>query len=416
MRRRHLFASAVAVVVVASLQGVAASAGTPEPTLEGRAVLPVNTYAPGPPSGAFYTGPANGIVFPTPSQPVEGFSAVLAGRHPGEYLAMPDNGFGGKANSQDFLIRAYYIEPEFKTAAGGTGEVAVGDFISFRDPDDKIGFPIVKEGTAERLLTGGDIDPESMQRGPNGDLWMGDEFGPWILHFDQSGVLLDPPYAVPGSLLAAPIAGTLQSPNNPFLAGSQPTHPNSRGFEAMAITPDGKSLYAVLEGPNLADTDTSRRNVLEFSVADRTFTGRTWWYHTDQPGLLVADMWALDQHRMAVIERDGGSGVNALVRNVYVVDLREVDPHGFLVKTLGVDLASIADPDGVSLPPIHEGDVGLGDPFRVTCESIEAIHVVDGERLLLGCDNNFPNKGRNPNLADDNEFIVVKVPGLKSAV
>ena len=50
----------------------------------------------------------------------------------------------------------------------------------------------------------------------------------------------------------------------------------------------------------------------------------------------------------------------------------------------------------------------------MTCESIEAVHLVDGERLLLGCDNNFPNKGRNPDLADDNEFIIVKVPGLKS--
>ncbi len=48
------------------------------------------------------------------------------------------------------------------------------------------------------------------------------------------------------------------------------------------------------------------------------------------------------------------------------------------------------------------------------CESIEAIHVLDGERLQLGCDNNFPNKGRNPELADDNEFIVVKAPGLKA--
>ena len=56
----------------------------------------------------------------------------------------------------------------------------------------------------------------------------------------------------------------------------------------------------------------------------------------------------------------------------------------------------------------------LGDPFGVACESIEAIHVIDGKRLLLGCDNNFPNTGRNANLADDNELIVVRVPGLKS--
>jgi hypothetical protein len=50
----------------------------------------------------------------------------------------------------------------------------------------------------------------------------------------------------------------------------------------------------------------------------------------------------------------------------------------------------------------------------VACESIEAIHPIDGARLLLGCDNNFPNTGRNPTFADDNEFIVVRLPGLKS--
>jgi glycerophosphoryl diester phosphodiesterase len=38
--------------------------------------------------------------------------------------------------------------------------------------------------------------------------------------------------------------------------------------------------------------------------------------------------------------------------------------------------------------------------------------VLSHARLLFGCDNNFPNSGRNPTLADDNEFIVVKVPGL----
>ena len=34
---------------------------------------------------------------------------------------MPDNGFGSKANSFDFLIRAYYVTPDFKTAARRLG-------------------------------------------------------------------------------------------------------------------------------------------------------------------------------------------------------------------------------------------------------------------------------------------------------
>lgn len=278
----------------------------------------------------------NGIAIPWPSQVVQGFSALGRGREPDEYLAMPDNGFGGKAPSKDFLLRAYYFKIDFKTAQGGTGDVEVRDFISFRDPDHKIGFPIVNEDTARRDLTGFDLDPESLQRDRNGDLWMGEEFGP------------------------------------------------------------------------------SRRWIYEFSVYHKAFTGRTWQYRTESAAYMISDMYMLDAHRIVVMERDGGRGLGANFRSLYVLDLRNVDDDGLIRKAPALDMTAIPDPDLVSLPAIHEGDVGLGDPFRVTCESVEAVYPLDGERVIIGCDNNIPNTGRNPGLADDNEFILVRIPGLKS--
>jgi hypothetical protein len=405
--------TAVVVALAATMalpSAMAQASGDEGPSLVGRAVIPADALADGPPSGALVVpgGVQNGILLPRPSQGVLGFSAVVAGRQPGEYLAMPDNGFGNKANSADFLIRAYFVRPDFKTARGGSGAIEVdadqGEFIEFSDPDHLIGFPIVNEATAGRLLTGADIDPESLQRGTHGDLWVGEEFGPWILHFDADGRLLHPPFETPGPLL---------SPSNPFLAGRPPSQPNSRGYEAMAISPDGAYLYAALEGATVAEAGSTRRSVFEFSVRDEAFTGRVWNYRTEQPGFMVADMWAIDRHHLVVIERDGGRGLNAVFRNVYVVDLTVVDAGGALVKSLAVDLAAIPDPDLVSLPEIHAGDVGLGDPFRVTCESVEAIHPITGTELLIGCDNNLPNTGRNPTIADDTELIVVKVPDLR---
>jgi hypothetical protein len=382
-----------------------ASALRPGPSLEGRAVLPANTLAPGPVSGTFLSpGVVNGITIPFPSQPVEGFSAIVAGRAPGELLAMPDNGYGAKASSRDFIIRAYYIRPDFKTAASGSGSVVVGDFIQFSDPDSLAGFPIVNDGTPERLLTGGDIDPESLRRDRNGDLWVGDEFGPWLLHFDAQGKLLEAPFQLDG----------VRSPNNPFLAGQPATHPNSRGYEGIAISSDGTFLYAALEGAIIADADQSRRYIYEFSTRAKGYTGRNWQFKTENAKNMIADMWALDENRLVVIERDGGSGVTAVFRNVYLIDLRSVGDDGFLEKSLVVDLTKIADPDLVSLPALHDGDLGLGNPFWVMCESVEAIYAIDGERLLIGCDNNLPNTGRNPGRADDNELIVVRVPGLQS--
>jgi glycerophosphoryl diester phosphodiesterase len=396
----------VGALVATSPSGSAESRSEHGPTLVGRAVLPFDTLAGGPPAGAFFvpTNP-NGVTFPLSSQPVQGISAIVDGRRPGEFLAMSDNGFGTKANSVDFLIRARFLQPDFKTSRHGSGTVDIGDFVSFRDPDHRLPFPIVNAGTRSRLLTGGDIDPESLQRDREGDLWVGDEFGPWLLRFDAHGRLLDPPYEVPG----------IRSPDNPSLADpTMATQPRSRGFEAMAISRNGRFLYAALEGATVADPDQSRRNLYQFSVRHREFTGRRFHYRTEAPGNLVADMAALGRHRLVLIERDAGSGLNALFRRVYRVDLRR--SYGDNVgKTQLVDLAAIPDPDLVSLPPLHAGDVGLGDPFRVTCESVEAVHLVGGHRLLVGCDNNLPNSGRNPARPDDNELILVRVPGLRGA-
>ncbi len=400
MRARSIITTGLSVALLGvGITGTASASGErhdSRPTLAARAVLPVATYSDGPPSGSFFAGTTtNGISFPLASQPVEGFSAIIDGRHRGDLLAMPDNGFGTKANSRDFLIRAYDITPRYKTATGGTGEVIVGDHIDFRDPNHVIGFPIVNDTTTDRLLTGGDIDPESLQRDRHGDYWVGDEFGPWILHFDPTGILLDPPYAIAG----------LMSPNNPFLGTSAPTQPNSRGFEAMAISDDGQRLVAALEGATVAETGTTLRRIFEFDIRHQRFTNRQWTYQTAAPANMLADMTALDDHHFAIIERDGGLGTTALFRTVTEITLPRAG--GRATQQPLIDLTAIADPNLISLPATHPGDIGLGDPFHVVCESVEAIHRLDHHRILIGCDNNFPNKGRNPDLADDTELIVI---------
>ena len=136
-------AAAVAVALVPSVAAVHADDGDHdrEPELVGRAVLPVKSFADGPPAGAFFTGgrvssgrSTAGSSSHCRRSPSRGSRrSSTAARH-GEYLAMPDNGFGNKANSFDFLIRAYYIRPDFKTRHGGSGTVDVdadeGEFIS----------------------------------------------------------------------------------------------------------------------------------------------------------------------------------------------------------------------------------------------------------------------------------------------
>ncbi len=378
-------------------------AGRGEPRLLGRAILPSDAYQPGPPSGAL-VAPANGVSVPFPSQPIPGFSAVLdAGG--GNYWAMPDNGYGSKANSADFLLRVYLIEPRFKRAGGGSGDVEVLDRIQLRDPRGLVPYPLTRP---DRLLTGADFDIESLRIAPDGTLWFGEEFGPFLLHTDSRGRVLEAPIPLPG----------VASPQNPELSDpAQANLPASRGFEGMALSADGRRLYPMLEGALVGDSDPRRRVLNEFDLAGGEYTERKWNYRVDEefPGAVIGDLTALDRNRFLAIERDDAQGVEAQQKKIYLIDLRRTDEDGYLEKRLVLDLLAIRDPDGVSLPE-REGEFGVGDPFSFPLQSVESLEVLDRGRLLIANDNNYPgSNGRwtARDRPDDTELIVVRVPGLR---
>jgi hypothetical protein len=400
----RVLAAALAVgAVLAGFASLGQAADDKEPTLLGRAILPADAYQPGPPSGAFIA-PDNGVTTPFPSQPVPGFSAVLDAGH-GEFWAMPDNGYGSKANSGDFLLRVYRIQPDFETAAGGSGSVDVLGFIQLRDPDGKLPFALFR---ADRLLTGADLDIESLRPARDGTLWFGEEFGPFLVHTDATGKVLEAPISLPG----------VQSPQNPFLPNPDAwTIRASRGFEGMARSVDGKTLYPMLEGALRNDPDPRRRILTEFDLRSGAYTGRTWQYRVDAgfPDAVIGDLTALDQHRFVLIERDDAQGAEALQKKIYLVDLRRTDAEGFLRKRLVVDLLRIRDPRGISLPA-RPGEFGVGDPFSFPLQSVESLEVLGGERLLVANDNNYPfSDGRwiARDRPDDTELIVVRAPALR---
>jgi hypothetical protein len=373
-----------------------------EPTLVARAILPSSTMSEGPPSGAFIT-PDNGVTPPFSRQPVQGFSALLDAGD-GVFLTLADNGYGAKGNSADFFLRLYRIRPRFRTAGGGSGTIDVLGFVSFSDPDRKIPFPLTRD---DRLLTGADLDVESVRRTPNGDLWLGDEFGPFIIHTDATGKVLEAPIALSG----------VMSPQHPALGDtSRWTLPRSRGFEGMALSRDGRRLYPILEGPLRSDDDPRRRILHEFDIGTRTYSPRTWHYAVDpsSPGAVIADLTALDEHRFALIERDDEQGAEARQKKVYLIDLRRIDAQGYLVKRLLVDLLAVRDPDGISLPA-RLGEFGVGNPFSFPLQSVESLAILETGELVIASDNNYPfNDGRwiARDRPDDTEVIVVRIPRL----
>ncbi|WP_253274266.1 esterase-like activity of phytase family protein [Myxosarcina sp. GI1] len=170
--------------------------------LIGFASLPADTFAEGPQSGADdgEGNPieANGRTGPFDGQPVQGFSGVqFAPDNSGALWFLSDNGFGAQENSTDYLLRIYQADPDFAGAEKGDGSVEVQNFVQLSDPDKLIPFNIVNENSEERLLTGSDFDIESFVFDSNGDIWVGDEFGPYLLHFDRGGTLIEAPIPTP---------------------------------------------------------------------------------------------------------------------------------------------------------------------------------------------------------------------------
>jgi glycerophosphoryl diester phosphodiesterase len=157
-------------VVIAALLSfdVAVPPAIASDILIGRAVLPATTFAPGPTSGQqLGSAPINGQAVPfVDKQPVQGFSAV-ADNGDGSFMVMADNGFGAMENSSDFNLRVYRIRPDFKTTQGGSGTIQVETSIELHDPDKKIPFTIANHFSAERVLTGADLDIESLQVAPD---------------------------------------------------------------------------------------------------------------------------------------------------------------------------------------------------------------------------------------------------------
>ena len=364
-------------------------------TLTGFAVLPADTFTPGPTSGQFIEARNNRQPPFIDQQPVQGFSALIKDEK-GSYIVLSDNGFGARDNSSDYILSIYHIDPDFRTATGGTGSILVSNIIRLSDPDRHLPYPAVRD--KDDLLTGADLDPESFRRAQDGSYWIGEEFNPSLLHFSAEGVLLAPPFKVAG----------LNSVDNP--SGGKANLPRSRGFEGMAVAVDGKWLYPMLEGP--VEGAGPGLNIYTFDIDEQIFVNEnavnpSFRYRLDEAASAIGDFTMYSNTAGLILERDSGEGNKALLKKAYRVDFEKIDEDGFLLKTLVADLLNINDPHDLN----QDGDVLFTFPFW----TIEGLVVIDATTLGIVNDNNYPlgqarnNSGSNP---DDNEFILIEVDPL----
>ncbi len=402
-------------------------------TLVGWAMMPADTFSDGPTSGQMASDNPYGTFTPPYEgrQPVQGFSAILPGADENSFIVMTDNGFGAQGNSADTLLRLYSVRPDFRTASGGSGKVSASDYhsgtplarfigpsrLSLNDINQTLGLPIqadyrfyYNDGSKPavdgdirfgRLLTGADLDVESVRRDRSCAMWFGDEFGPYLIKTDASGTVLRSAISLPG--VYAPQHADVLAGRATANLGS------SGGFEGMAINPRGDRLYTLLEKTVDGDPDGSLR-ISEFDIDQERYTGRVVLYRLQAPNHAIGDMTALDDSRFLVIERNGDTATRGEpFKRIYLIDTRQVANGGVVHKTELVDLMRLDDPDDLN----RDGQRQFTFPYV----TIESVLPLDSRTLLVTNDNNFPGGGGRELAADVTEFLKIRlaqpIPGVR---
>ncbi len=309
----------------------------------------------------------------SPQNRLGGFGSGIAYTGTGNrYVMIPDRGPLDGAVSYKCRLQFFDITLEQgKLQANLVETVLLTDstgesFVGLARALDK-----TKDGSPRRL------DPESVRVGKTGTFFVSDEYGPVVYEFNRQGRLL--------RSLNVPERFRVPNPGADEKAEAQNKRgraPN-RGFESLAITPDGSKLYALLQSSLLQDGGRNSRNVrlLEMDVAGGAT--REFVYRRANLETGMTELLAINASQFLVLERDA---------------------KGRFCKLMKMDLQGATDITGIEQLPADELPAGV-----VAARSSVFLDLLDPRFGLAGPD--FPRKVEGitfgPDLPDGRHLLLV---------
>lgn len=155
------------------------------------------------------------------------------------------------------------------------------------------------------------VDPEGLVATLDGNFWVSDEYGPYLIHFDANGKELERLSPFDGTL---PKELSLRSPN--------------RGMEGLTISPDGTMLAGIMQSalqtPGLQGSAKSvpLARIVTVNVVDPQIV-HEYLYPLANPqdtDFAVSEITALSATTFLVVERDSKPAPNAN-KKIYAVDI-----------------------------------------------------------------------------------------------
>ena len=173
--------------------------------------------------------------------------------------AAPDAGPAGGLTPFDTRIQKFSLNVDPVT--GALSNFALLDTIRFTNADGTQVFTGLLP--TDPLVLANSFDPEGMAMGPGGTFFVGDEFGPSIYEFAlaESGGVTQARFqraiSVPNAWLPVDGDGNVNYVSSTLVSGRQ----TGRGIESLAISPDGDTLFALLQDPLINEGGRNARNV-----------------------------------------------------------------------------------------------------------------------------------------------------------
>jgi hypothetical protein len=266
-----------------------------------------------------------------PHNQLGGLSALEYSGRDNLYYVLPDRGPGDGSARYHCRWQMIELKPPGHENAKASARVVGTTLLTASD-----GKPLIGVSTAfDPNSPDGNhrFDPEGIRLGPNGSVFISDEYGPYVMEFDSTGHQVRS-LDVPARYLIAHPAATKEAE----IEGNTSGRVSNAGFEGLAISPDGKRLYALAQMPLLQDSQRSKKGkmkglncrLLEIDIAKGPT--REFLYPLEQEGVKTSEILAIDDHRFLVIERDGHPGSTATFKKIMKIDIADATDTSAIAK------------------------------------------------------------------------------------
>ena len=231
------------------------------------------------------------------------------------------------------------------------------------------------------------FDPEGVRTGPDGSIYVSDEYGPYLFQFDLFGHLRRR-LPIPDAFTIDTPTGEVDGSGNSlelYPAFNMSGRQANRGMEGLAITPDGRTLVGIMQNALIQDGGLDGATPPgRVSLNNRIYTLDLWTGARHQyvyvldgigKGRGVNELIAVNNHQFLVLERDnqtlvptppGGSSTPAN-KKIYLIDLN---------KPGLTDISGMTDPLPLALGSIVPVDKRLIVDMLLPGYKVDPTHTI----------------------------------------